>query len=135
MKIRKNRRTVLVWHFSPRPGTVVLAQHSGPVGPRQPALRASLARSPRGGHARGSFVARPARLRRWPRCTVPGRDAMGEQRLLRQARWDDEVLTGDVRWRRSGENGPVRRRSKVAVELRLPGRVSMSLAVGGGDGE
>jgi hypothetical protein len=43
MKIenQKNFRTVLGWHFSPRHGSVGLAQwHSGPAGPSQPVLRA-----------------------------------------------------------------------------------------------
>jgi hypothetical protein len=47
-KNKNNRCTVLGRHFSPRPGTIGLAQqHSGLADPRQPALRACARHSQR----------------------------------------------------------------------------------------
>jgi hypothetical protein len=86
---------------------------------------AARARSPRGGAV--------ARLHRRPRCSAPSGDSTGDQQQLRQAKWGGGVLTGDGQWRWGGENGPTRQRSKAAVELRWPGRASMSPAAGGED--
>jgi hypothetical protein len=99
------------------------------VGCHKPALHEVIA----WGHARDGVMVRPARLHRRPRCSARGGDSTGERRWLHRARWGGEVLTGDGRRRWSGENGPVRRRSKAAAELRWPGRASMSPVVGGGD--
>jgi hypothetical protein len=71
MKIENQKITAAGF---PDRGPALLDWPSGPTG----TARARSAWSPRGGHERDSAVARPACLRRWPRCSASGGDSMGE---------------------------------------------------------
>jgi hypothetical protein len=99
MKIRKNCRTVLGRHFSPRRGTVALAQ---------PMLHVRSMRSPCGGHARGGAVARPG--------SVAG--GLGVARPAGTPRESDGGCAGPgaAVWRRHGGGSSVGQRGHKAKE-------------------